>query len=144
MTAALSPAQPGGLDVPDLRLEVPPGATAAGAAARRGLRPLCAEADRIVLEHMRLLVDELVARAGRGVPGAYAPPLAVRVWVRTAVLRTEVGDGGFERGAEDALPARDGIDGRGLGLVDRLADRWGVSRPHPLAVWFELDRRSPS
>ena len=36
MTAALSPAQPGGLDVPDLRLEVPPGATAAGAAARRG------------------------------------------------------------------------------------------------------------
>ena len=64
----------------------------------------------------------------------------VRVHDRTDVLRIEVSDGSAE------LPTKrdfgpDAITGRGLQLVDSVADRLGVeSGPAGKTVWFELDR----
>ncbi|MFF2328027.1 MULTISPECIES: ATP-binding protein [unclassified Streptomyces] len=68
----------------------------------------------------------------------------VTVSVVPARLRVEVRD--FVPGMP--LPyvphADDGTHGRGLILVRRLADAWGVSA-HPLGkvVWFELDSERP-
>jgi hypothetical protein len=39
----------------------------------------------------------------------------------------------------EALPDPAG-SGWGLALVDRLSDRWGVSREDSTCVWFEIDR----
>ncbi|GAB2859594.1 ATP-binding protein [Streptomyces deserti] len=55
-------------------------------------------------------------------------------------LRVEVRDFVAHRPTPRAPDAGDGTHGRGLALVQSLADAWGV-RPHGVgkAVWFELD-----
>ncbi|MEU9734429.1 ATP-binding protein [Streptomyces sp. NPDC048002] len=55
-------------------------------------------------------------------------------------LRVEVRDFVADRPRPCVPNADDGTHGRGLVLVDSLADSWGV-RPHGVgkAVWFELD-----
>ncbi|MCL8014459.1 ATP-binding protein [Streptomyces sp. AS02] len=68
---------------------------------------------------------------------------------REAVLTATVGPGGLRVEVRDFVSRRprprvpnadDGTNGRGLLLVQSLADAWGV-RPHGVgkAVWFELD-----
>ena len=85
-----------------------------------------------------LLVSELVTNAIR-----YGrPPIHLRAARKGQGLRVEVTDG--ERRAPAPASGRDGDDvpegGRGLLLVEGLADRWGWS---PIGrgklVWFELD-----
>jgi anti-sigma regulatory factor (Ser/Thr protein kinase) len=84
-----------------------------------------------------LLVSELVTNAilyGRA-------PLELRAHTEGSALRVEVRD------QEPASPPvlRGDVDlaevgGRGLQLVDTLADRWGWSaEDHGKVVWFELD-----
>ena len=84
-----------------------------------------------------LLVSELVTNAilhGRG-------PLELRARTTGEALRVEVHDADprtaptLSTGVE---PTDDG--GRGLQLVDILADRWGwAESPAGKVVWFELD-----
>ncbi len=85
-----------------------------------------------------LLVSELVTNAIR-----YGrPPIQLRAARKGQGIRVEVTDG--ERRAPSPAYGRDGDDvpegGRGLLLVEGLADRWGWS---PIGrgklVWFELD-----
>ncbi|MCF1599827.1 ATP-binding protein [Streptomyces muensis] len=68
---------------------------------------------------------------------------------RDAVLTATVGPGGLRVEVRDFVARRprmrvpdadDGTNGRGLVLVESLADAWGV-QPHGVgkAVWFELD-----
>lgn len=68
---------------------------------------------------------------------------------REAVLTATVGPGGLRVEVRDFVARRprlrvpnadDGTNGRGLFLVQSLADAWGV-QPHGVgkAVWFELD-----
>ncbi|AZQ38335.1 ATP-binding protein [Streptomyces cyaneochromogenes] len=68
---------------------------------------------------------------------------------REAVLTATVGPGGLRVEVRDFVSRRprprvpnadDGTNGRGLLLVQSLADAWGV-QPHGVgkAVWFELD-----
>ncbi|MEU6915375.1 ATP-binding protein [Streptomyces olindensis] len=53
------------------------------------------------------------------------------------VLRCEVADA--ERGVPRVLQAGTGESGRGMFLVDALAERWGCHRDGPgKTVWFEL------
>ncbi len=93
-----------------------------------------------------LIVAELAANAvthgrvpGRGFELHISLTTAVR---RGATLRIEISDC---RG--DRLPvlagarASDAQSGRGLVLIDALADRWGTDSRHPNAktVWAELD-----
>lgn len=135
-----------GLPAPRLRLEVAPGA-GAGAAARRGLTELADVAERVLLEHAGVLVAELVAgadsAAGDGAHDGDPETIELCVWVSPEGLRAEVcGHGCGESPLTGAL-ARDldGPCGRGLHLVERLADRWGVRPGTPPTLWFELARR---
>ncbi len=68
----------------------------------------------------------------------------------TCCLRIEVTDARADRlplppRSASELPAREAESGRGLLLVEVLADRWGVE-PGPVpckTVWAEIDRSSP-
>ncbi|WP_406000874.1 ATP-binding protein [Streptomyces sp. NBC_00829] len=90
-----------------------------------------------------LAVTELQANVVRHVPDRRCALLVVR---QAAVVRIEVTD------AAPGLPARgepgDGLaeGGRGLLLVDAVADRWGVVRHAGggKTVWFECEAKPPS
>jgi len=53
-------------------------------------------------------------------------------------VRVEVADHGPGFAAAPGRPDAEDIGGRGLFLVDRLADRWGTAEGGT-RVWFELD-----
>jgi hypothetical protein len=57
-------------------------------------------------------------------------------------VRVLVADGGpgFEPSSHPVEP--DDHRGRGLQLVERIADRWGVQAEGKHRVWFEIDRRA--
>jgi len=89
------------------------------------------------VELVLLLTSELVTNAYRHAR------TETRVSVRHdgGRVRVQVRDVG---GGEPALRPfdTDRVDGRGLQIVDALADRWGFdSSPGGTAVWFELVRR---
>ena len=89
-----------------------------------------------VVEHAQLLVSELVSNAVMHGGG----PVVLRVIERDrgARVRIEVADGG------NGLPrmrraAPQDVSGRGLRLVDELANGWGSSNVGgATSVWFEV------
>ncbi|WP_307076487.1 ATP-binding protein [Streptomyces canus] len=86
------------------------------------------------------IVAELAANAsthGR-VPGR---DFRLTLYVVGVTLRIEVTDTRGDRLPRTELPAPDAESGRGLVLVDALADRWGVAPgPRPRkTVWAEID-----
>ena len=89
-----------------------------------------------------LIVSEL---AGNAVVHA-SSPYTVRIAVDPVVVRGEVHDGDHHLpapGRTTAARAFDGHGGRGLVIVDAMADRWGA-RPDGhggKVVWFELDEQ---
>ena len=111
----------------------------------RGRRWVAAEAVRQGLPDARvrvvqLLASELIANAVlHGPPGG---AVRIRVDPSPEAFRVEVDD------ASTTLPrlvpvVRDGGGGRGLTLVDRLADRWGYQGrgSSGKTVWFEVRAR---
>lgn len=101
------------------------------------------------LEYARLLVTELVTNSV--LHASLAPPDDIRLWVAVseAQLRVEVSDlgTGFEKPSSNgltgesslSLPAPENGHGRGLYLLERLSDRWGVCLDGITSVWFEID-----
>ena len=85
-----------------------------------------------------LLVSELVTNAMRH----GGEPIRLVANITASGLRVEVYDGNI-----DAFPAvrdirPDAPGGRGLRLVDALADRWGtIESGDGKCVWFEIDGR---
>jgi PAS domain S-box-containing protein len=68
--------------------------------------------------------------------------VTVRVWSGSAGTRVEVEDGGTHLPVRRRY-ARTAGTGRGLQLVDELADRWGVHRrTSGKSVWFEVGQVS--
>ncbi|MER6123431.1 ATP-binding protein [Streptomyces sp. NPDC001795] len=91
------------------------------------------------LDRASQVVAELAANAithGR-VPGR---DFRLTLYVVADTLRIEVTDTRGDRLPERRRPPLDAESGRGLVLVDALADRWGVAPgPHPRkTVWAEL------
>ena len=88
-------------------------------------------------ERYRLVVSELVTNAVKhaGPPAVGQIRLKVRLGAET--LRIEVADSGpgFRPTRLDRSPERE--SGRGLMIVDHLADRWGTD-PAANRVWCEL------
>ncbi|MGH2715388.1 MAG: ATP-binding protein [Thermoleophilaceae bacterium] len=110
----------------------------AAANARRGLARLRGDLDPPLMETLRLLITELVTNSVRHTS---AETILLRVLVRSSAVWTEVTDGGpgFDAGATGA--ADGDRTGWGLFLVERLAERWGVSQNGDgTKVWFELRR----
>ena len=114
------------------------GGAAAASAARQAMSRLRGDMDPPVLENLRLLVTELIANS---VKHADADTVGLKVVVGGRSVLVEVTDEG--RGFDPA-PRTEGQDeasGWGLFLVERLADRWGVSGDSgEMTVWFELRR----
>jgi anti-sigma regulatory factor (Ser/Thr protein kinase) len=110
----------------------------AAAKARRGLANLRGDLDPPLLETLRLLVTELVTNS---VKHTGASSVVLKVLVGKSVVWTEVTDAGpgFDP-SETGTPAEDHT-GWGLFLVERLAERWGVTQNgEGTKVWFELQR----
>ncbi|WP_348540619.1 ATP-binding protein [Streptomyces sp. SPB4] len=111
---------------------------------RRALRELVRHRCRAETSDVaELLVTELVTNAlVHTEQGA-----EVAVTLVAARLRVEVRDFNARRPAPYVTSADDGTHGRGLVLVQALADAWGVD---PLApgrgkvVWFELEAPAPA
>jgi two-component sensor histidine kinase len=107
------------------------------ARARSVVRSECsARVPRRTLAKLQLLVSELVTCGivhGRNDRGdALTLDLGLNSTLRFAVV---------DRGAGFATRAAwDRDDGWALGLVERLADRWGIQRtPEGTRVWFESE-----
>jgi anti-sigma regulatory factor (Ser/Thr protein kinase) len=86
-----------------------------------------------------LLADELVSNAVRHV----GEPMTLCAICHPDSIRVEVTD----PSPEHPVPRRvgpDAVRGRGMQLVDGLANRWGVE-PHDAGktVWFEIDVGAP-
>lgn len=127
-------------DLVERRLPVRPQAVRE---ARVALDDFAGEIPAPVLADARLLVSELVTNSIRH--GGLGPEqrILMRAARRDAVLRVEVTDQGhgFEltpRTVETADEA-----GWGLLLVDRIADRWGMSADGKTSVWFEIRLDAP-
>lgn len=84
---------------------------------------------------VELLVSELV---GNAVRHTGARTFGLRMQRRRGLIRIEVRDP--SRALPCLLPVRElDVSGRGLFLVDTLADRWGVDlQPRGKTTWFEL------
>jgi len=126
-------ASPGG------RLTLEPVSASAGA-ARRWLNAALADCAEDEVEDAALLLTELVTNA---VLHAQTQ-VDVSVGVANGRIRVEVSD------ASPVLPAAkgygtDAATGRGLRLVDSLAERWGIAPvPGGKVVWFELGGGEPA
>ena len=86
-----------------------------------------------------LLVSELATNALRHAGTEFE----VEVSPTRHGVRVSVSDDNPQRPREAlVLPGPHVEGGRGLAIVDRLADRWGIEGDPPgKTVWFELDRR---
>jgi anti-sigma regulatory factor (Ser/Thr protein kinase) len=120
----------------EVQLDVGP---AAASEARAAVGALDGDADREVLDDVRLLLSEIVTNAVRHSGAPAGAKIGLAVSVTQGCVRAEVTDGGsgFEPSPRDMPQLEAG--GWGLHLVDRLADRWGVERGRSVRVWFELD-----
>ena len=106
------------------------------AAVRQGVRQLLAEWDLVELtDDIVLVVSEMLANALHHADGGVA---AIRIHRRPDAVVIEVSD----HGASAPLlgqPAFDDDRGRGMFLIDRLADRWGFRRTDDgKVVWCEM------
>ena len=122
-------------DVQPLVLDEPATPEVAASVRQAVLGMLGGPAGEPVRDVAALLVTELVANVVRHVGG----DLRIRATVQSDVLRIEVCD---EAGASPEVAAQAGWEqesGRGMLLVERLADRWGTDPlPTGKRVWFEL------
>ncbi|MFG2354402.1 ATP-binding protein [Streptomyces sp. NPDC048521] len=132
-----------------MQLEIRPDPAEVGRArrwARSRLAGAGIEADEPLVETLILLVSELVTNAvvhtGRpavlrlSLPGPPAPAAP------SATVRVEVADTS-SRAPVPRCAGGDATGGRGLALVDCLADRWGWSPEGAgKSIWCELDRCS--
>jgi PAS domain S-box-containing protein len=133
--AAAAPATGGIDEVPAVRVELAPKPDAPSR-ARQAVARLAAEAPEAI-EELKLLATEMVTNSCRHVEAEDA--IAVELLIVDGVARLAVTDAGpgFEAKAQSA--DLDAESGRGLFIVDALADRWGVETGAGTRVWAELD-----
>ena len=104
--------------------------------ARHSIEDAGKELSEEVLDNVKLLVNELVTNsvkfAGKG-------KIGLRLVTKDDSVRVEVHDDGPGFAPTRPQPALSDTSGRGLFLVDALADRWGVTLDGTTCVWFEID-----
>lgn len=128
-------------DVHDLSLRLP--ATVESArAARHAVDKLRFDQHAEALFNLRLLITEVVGNSVRHAGLSSADTIILDIQIRPDQIRAQVTDRGpgFTRPVFDEPPS--GTGGRGLYLVDALADRWGTEptlHEDGWLVWFELD-----
>jgi serine phosphatase RsbU (regulator of sigma subunit)/anti-sigma regulatory factor (Ser/Thr protein kinase) len=123
----------------ELNVRLPAELTSIGD-ARQAVLELEPELEPAVLDNVRLLVSELVTNGIRHSGMARRSPVDVHASVFADLVRVEVSDRGSGFELRDDEPDDDSASGWGLYIVDRIADRWGVTSDNGTRVWFELDR----
>ena len=122
---------------PTLRRMLPPTAESAGVARWLVTDLLRNLVDRETLDTAALLTTELVSNAIRQT----REELVITVALAGDRMRVGVADSSHRRPQLVQVGSRD-TSGRGLHLIEALADRWGVDpddRGLGKTVWFELD-----
>ncbi len=124
----------------DRRLDLSlPAETAAIVQARRAVDRVDALADHPEARFaLRVLVSELFANGVKY--GGDSGVITLELEDLDDRVHVEIGDRGegFDTDAI-SMPGEDATSGRGLALLDSLADRWGVTRSGEHRVWFELE-----
>jgi anti-sigma regulatory factor (Ser/Thr protein kinase) len=115
-------------------------APTAPAEARRSLVPLDPVVPSDQLEDLRIMVSELVTNSVMHSGLKSGESISLMVKVLPERVRVEVADRG--RRFLDVNKRRRKHHGRGLMIVDRLADRWGTERGSQTKVWAEMPLRS--
>jgi serine phosphatase RsbU (regulator of sigma subunit)/PAS domain-containing protein len=119
-----------------------PGGPLAPAVARAAVETLPVGSLEAPVAHTaRLLASELVTNSVRHGGSGEGDAIGFEVTVSPSTLRIEVSDRGPGFEPAPGRPGPDDAGGRGLVLVDALADRWG-SAEGGTRVWFEVDRRA--
>ena len=119
-----------------------PGGPHAPAVARDAVETLPAGSLEAPVAHTaRLLASELVTNSVRHGGSGADDAIGLEVVLSPSTLRVEVSDSGPGFQPAPARPGPDDAGGRGLYLVDSLADRWG-SAEGGTRVWFEVDRQA--
>jgi len=113
----------------------------APATARRAVTQAGAGLGSTALDNVCLLVSELVTNAVRHADLEADDSVDLEVVVYDERVRVEVFDSGPGFVPATPTPNPDEPSGWGLLIVDRVADRWGVSTGPGTRVWFELDLR---
>ncbi|WP_264928488.1 ATP-binding protein [Streptomyces sp. A012304] len=130
-----------------MQLEIRPDPAEVGRARRWARSRLAGSgigADEPLAETLILLVSELVTNAvvHTGCPAVLRLSLPGGA-TGEAVVRLEVADRS-DRAPVPRCVDDDATGGRGLALVDGLADRWGWTMDGPgKRIWCELDRCAP-
>ncbi len=104
--------------------------------ARRSLEDVEGELRPEVFDDVQLLVNELVTNS---VKFAGSGPIELKLMTDRDSVRVEVHDAGPGFVPDPPEPELSATSGRGLFLVDALADRWGVTLDGTTCVWFEID-----
>jgi anti-sigma regulatory factor (Ser/Thr protein kinase) len=93
------------------------------------------------VDEIVLITDELVTNAIRHAQPEEAGGIGLYLEIQRERIRVVVTDGSprFEWSTRASTELAGGF---GLVLVDRLADRWGLSLDGRKGVWFEVDLRS--
>jgi anti-sigma regulatory factor (Ser/Thr protein kinase) len=127
----------------ELELKLPSDARAP-ATVRRSVQALSGHIEPDLLDDVLLLADEVVTN------GLLHAPQDNR-WILVRLIaypnpslpiRVEVVDSGAGFNPRLSEPSLDETGGRGLFLVDSIADRWGVDSQGGTRVWLELDKRA--
>lgn len=120
---------------------IPWAPTAPSLARRHVRRELSGPMTPACLAEIVLLTSELVANA---VEHSRTGPIEVAVTDAPTLTRIEVSSPSEAQGRRPQMHVAnlDEVGGRGLFLVDRLSDRWGIDEDKS-TVWFELDHYAP-
>jgi anti-sigma regulatory factor (Ser/Thr protein kinase) len=106
-------------------------------AARRFVLDGLGDATQDLRDAISVMVSELAMNAVQ-----YArTPFDVRMELTGGSLRVEITDAGGGSPAARPLPPARSLNGRGLFIVDKLSDEWGVSPARDGArksVWFRI------
>jgi anti-sigma regulatory factor (Ser/Thr protein kinase) len=107
--------------------------------ARRSLLPLGGVLPPDRFDDLLLVVSELVTNAVLHAGLGKAEAFVLRVEVAPPRIRVEVADPGS--GFLDVSKGPTDVHGRGLGIVARLAERWGTESKPQTKVWAEMTIR---
>ncbi|MFL5868886.1 MAG: ATP-binding protein [Thermoleophilaceae bacterium] len=126
-------------EVAERRVFELPARPTAGSDARRALLADEQALPGSVRDDVLLLLTELVTNAVRHADGdtSRAVRVELRQWEQTVEVMVFDEGAAFTAGSPVAKP--DGSGGWGLFLVDRIADRWAITRaPSGTCAWFEI------
>jgi anti-sigma regulatory factor (Ser/Thr protein kinase) len=118
------------------------GGDQAPAAARQVVAGLGPVMDDRRLEEVQLLVTELVTNCVRHAGIGKETSITVGLELTPSALHVAVSNPGvaFDVPGPPEPSEEPAAGGRGLLLVERLADRWGIDDVHEARVWFEVSR----